>query len=233
MAVGLKGILIDDMGLSRVTTKKVMEMMDVQADRDIDLKLVHGERPTVDLRATQVEWNALEFDEIAMKAKNTTNGRGKHTTRHVSLLPLSGGGYLADTSGFNQPSLMKVTKQSLAQAFLEIRKVLSDGPDKCSFNDCLHLGELGCIVKADWERCPYYFQLLDEIRIREEFQLRTFGTKREGDLRYKMGDMGVQQAEPRLEPKKHRRKSRKSINQSIIDELDELEDDDDDLEVEK
>lgn len=42
--------------------------------------------------------------------------------------------------------------------------------------------------------------------------------------------MGVQQAEPRLEPKKHRRKSRKSINQSILDELDEL--DDDDLEVE-
>jgi hypothetical protein len=51
--------------------------------------------------------------------------------------------------------------------------------------------------------------------------------------RYKMGNMGVQQAEPRLEPKKHRRKSRKSINQSILDELDELEDDDDDLEVEK
>lgn len=39
--------------------------------------------------------------------------------------------------------------------------------------------------------------------------------------------MGVQQAEPRLEPKKHRRKSRKSINQSIVDELDQLYDDDD------
>lgn len=35
-----------------------------------------------------------------------------------------------------------------------------------------------------------------------------------------MGDMGVQQAEPRLEPKKHRRQSRKRINQSILDELD-------------
>ncbi|KAE8023658.1 hypothetical protein FH972_009330 [Carpinus fangiana] len=172
------------------------------------------------------------FDEQRVGEVSTRSGRGKHTTRHVSLLPLSGGGYLADTPGFNQPSLMKVTKQSLAQAFPEIRKVLGDGPDKCSFNDCLHLGEPGCVVKADWERYPYYFQLLDEIRIREEFQLRTFGTKREGDVRYKMGDMGVQQAEPRLEPKKHRRKSRKSINQSILDELDELEDDDDDLEVE-
>ncbi|KAE9604816.1 putative nucleoside-triphosphate phosphatase [Lupinus albus] len=158
---------------------------------------------------------------------STRSGRGKHTTRHVSLLPLSGGGYLADTPGFNQPSLLKVTKQSLAQTFPEIRKVLSTNESsKCSFNNCLHLGEPGCIVKGDWERYSFYFQLLDEIRIREEFQLRTFGTKREGDVRFKMGNMGVQQAEPRLEPKKHRRQSRKRVNQSILDELD---DDDDTL----
>ncbi|RDY11853.1 Small ribosomal subunit biogenesis GTPase RsgA 1, mitochondrial, partial [Mucuna pruriens] len=157
---------------------------------------------------------------------STRSGRGKHTTRHVSLLPLSAGGFLADTPGFNQPSLLKVTKQSLAQTFPEIRKMLTGSEtEKCSFKNCLHLGEPGCIVKGDWERYSIYFQLLDEIRIREEFQLRTFGTKREGDVRLKMGDMGVQQAEPRLEPKKHRRQSRKRINQSILDELD----DDDDL----
>lgn len=57
-------------------------------------------------------------------------------------------------------------------------------PAKCSFNNCLHLGEPGCVVKGDWERYSFYFQLLDEIRIREEFQLRTFGTKRESDVRY-------------------------------------------------
>ncbi|RWW66428.1 hypothetical protein BHE74_00026219 [Ensete ventricosum] len=97
-------------------------------------------------------------------------------------------------------------------------------PLKCAFNDCLHLGEPGCIVKADWERYPYYLQLLDEIRIREEFQLRTIGTKRESDVRYKVRNMGVKQAEPRLELKRHRRISRKRLNQSILDDLDELED---------
>ncbi|CAJ1852062.1 unnamed protein product [Sphenostylis stenocarpa] len=159
--------------------------------------------------------------EVSMRS-----GRGKHTTRHVSLLPLSGGGFLADTPGFNQPSLLKVTKQSLAQTFPEIRKMLcANESEKCSFNNCLHMGEPGCIVKGDWERYSFYFQLLDEIRIREEFQLRTFGTKREGDVRLKMGDMGVQQAEPRLEPKKHRRQSRKRINQSILDDLDDEDDD--------
>jgi len=44
--------------------------------------------------------------------------------------------------------------------------------------------------------------------------------------RNKVGDRGVTQAEPRLEPKKHRRQSRKRLNQSILDELGELDDDD-------
>lgn len=51
------------------------------------------------------------------------SGRGKHTTRHVSLLPLDGEGFLADTPGFNQPNLLKVTKKSLAQTFPEVRPV--------------------------------------------------------------------------------------------------------------
>lgn len=157
---------------------------------------------------------------------SSRSGRGKHVTRHISLLPLSDRGYLADTPGFNQPTLMKVSKQSLAQYFPEIRKMLKENESaKCTFNDCLHIGEPGCIVRGDWERYPYYLQLLDEIKIREEFQLRTMGTKREGDVRFKMGDMGIKQAEPRLEPKKHRRTSRKRINQSMLDELDEFDDD--------
>ena len=32
-------------------------------------------------------------------------GRGKHTTRNISLIRLSNGGFLADTPGFNQPHL--------------------------------------------------------------------------------------------------------------------------------
>lgn len=67
----------------------------------------------------------------------------------------------------------------------QIRKMLEqDGPGKCSFSDCLHIGEPGCLVKGDWERFSYYLQLLDEIKVREEFQLRTFGTKRESGVRY-------------------------------------------------
>lgn len=73
---------------------------------------------------------------------------------------------------------------SLTFLYLQIRRRLSvSAPSKCSFNDCLHLGEPGCVVNTDWERYPYYFQLLDEIKIREVFQLRTWGTKRDSDVR--------------------------------------------------
>lgn len=169
------------------------------------------------------------LEEQRVGEVSARSGKGKHTTRNVSLLPLPEGGYMADTPGFNQPSLMKVTKQSLAKAFPEIQKMLKDSETKkCVFNDCLHIGEAGCVVRGDWERYPFYFQLLDEIRIREEFQLRTWGTKRESDVRLKVGDMGVMQAEPRLQPKKHRRQSRKRINQSVLEELNELDDDEND-----
>lgn len=60
------------------------------------------------------------FEDQRVGEVSRRSGRGKHTTRNVALLPLSGGGYLADTPGFNQPSLLKVTKQSLAQAFPEV-----------------------------------------------------------------------------------------------------------------
>ncbi|CAE5963273.1 unnamed protein product [Arabidopsis arenosa] len=170
------------------------------------------------------------FDDQRVGEVSSRSGRGKHTTRNVSLLPVSEGGYLADTPGFNQPSLLKVTKQSLAHCFPEIRNMIEG--EKCGFRDCLHIGEPGCVVKGDWERYPYYLQLLDEIRIREEFQLRTFGTKKEDDVRYKVGDMGVKHAEPRLMPKKHRRESRKKTKQTMISELDEFEDEDSDLDIE-
>ncbi|KAL8043743.1 hypothetical protein ABFX02_08G005300 [Erythranthe guttata] len=169
------------------------------------------------------------LDEQRVGEVSTRSGRGKHTTRHVSLLPLHEGGYLADTPGFSQPSLTKVTKKSFAQYFPEIRKKLEEnGP--CAFSDCLHHGEQGCVVGGDWERYPFYLQLLDEIKIREESQLRNVGTKRESDVRVKIGESGVKQSEPRLEAKKHRRQSRKKVNQSLLDDLDD-DDDDDDVEM--
>jgi hypothetical protein len=68
-----------------------------------------------------IHQNSKWFGEQRVGTVSKKSGKGKHTTRHVSLLPIAGGGFLADTPGFNQPSLMKVTKKSLAETFPEVR----------------------------------------------------------------------------------------------------------------
>ncbi|KAL9310968.1 putative ribosome biogenesis GTPase RsgA, P-loop containing nucleoside triphosphate hydrolase [Arabidopsis thaliana] len=122
------------------------------------------------------------FEDQSVGEVSHRNGRGKHTTRNVTLLPLCGGGYLADTPGFNKHKLLKVTKQKLPLCFPEIRKMVEGG--KCKYKDCSHLGVQGCAVTGGWERYDYFLQLLDEIKIDEECQLKKYGTKREGGVRY-------------------------------------------------
>ena len=47
-------------------------------------------------------------------------GRGRHTTRNVTLLEVAGG-LLADTPGFNQPSLEGMPAAELPEHFPEIQ----------------------------------------------------------------------------------------------------------------
>jgi RsgA GTPase len=54
-------------------------------------------------------------------------GRGKHTTRTVTLLPLRSGGLIADTPGFNQPALEEVTANVLPGCFPEVVAALQEG----------------------------------------------------------------------------------------------------------
>ena len=52
-------------------------------------------------------------------------GRGKHTTRNITLLPVAGG-LLADTPGFNQPALEGVQPENLMSFFPEIEDIISE-----------------------------------------------------------------------------------------------------------
>lgn len=68
-------------------------------------------------------------------------GRGKHTTRHVELLPV-GSGWIADTPGFGISEL-QMDLPALSHSFKEF---FNRG---CRFSTCLHLEEPGCKVKED------------------------------------------------------------------------------------
>jgi hypothetical protein len=61
--------------------------------------------------------NSKWFGEQRVGTVSTKSSRGKHMTCHVSLLLTAGGGFLADASGFDQPTMLKVTNRSLQKHF--------------------------------------------------------------------------------------------------------------------
>lgn len=140
-------------------------------------------------------------------------GRGRHTTRHVELFELPGGGFLADTPGFNQPDLTQLAPTDLGQYFPEIRQRLAQ--QTCQFRDCLHQGDLGCAVGVDWLRYDIYRTLLKEAQTHQDH--RQHRPDPEAALKVKMGEKGQQQHEPRLLAKRYRRLSRRSQRQLMED----------------
>ena len=89
--------------------------------------------------------NALEPDfGLATGEISEKLGRGRHTTRHVELFPVSGG-LIADTPGFSAFDTDKGEireKEVLQHAFREFRPYL----DQCRFIGCAHVKEKGCAV---------------------------------------------------------------------------------------
>lgn len=86
--------------------------------------------------------NALaDYDrEIGKYAININ--RGRHVTKEVIMLPFNGG-YLVDTPGFSSFEL-PLTKGDLSENFPGFKEYIG----QCKFNDCLHLNEHNCAVKA-------------------------------------------------------------------------------------
>ncbi|GAB4370670.1 MAG: small ribosomal subunit biogenesis GTPase RsgA [Elainellaceae cyanobacterium] len=139
-------------------------------------------------------------------------GRGRHTTRHVELFQLPTGGLLADTPGFNQPDLYS-TPVELATYFPEARQRLAT--DSCQFSNCLHRDEPNCVVRGDWERYEHYLTFLEEAIAYQEAIDRTGDA--ESTVKVKSKGEGQLQSEPKLEPKKYRRPSRRSQKQELQD----------------
>ena len=81
----------------------------------------------------------LETGSVSEKIK-----RGKHTTRHTELFPLSFGGFVFDTPGFGSFEVEKRKAQDLAALFPEI--AAHEGC--CRFPGCSHISEPDCSVKA-------------------------------------------------------------------------------------
>ena len=69
-------------------------------------------------------------------------GRGKHTTRHVELIPILGG-LVADTPGFSALDFKNYQDSDIRNGFIEFAKY----NDSCKYRDCMHRNEEDCGVK--------------------------------------------------------------------------------------
>jgi ribosome biogenesis GTPase len=99
-------------------------------------------------------------------------GRGKHTTRHVELIPLNGG-WVADTPGFGLLEFNDMTETDLSHSFKEFFEIGKN----CRFKGCLHVSEPNCAVKQavldkviKESRYKNYLSFLNEIKERIKFQ---------------------------------------------------------------
>lgn len=138
--------------------------------------------------------------------------RGRHTTRHVELFELTGGGFLADSPGFNQPEL-RCEPEDLPRYFPEIRQRLAS--HSCQFSNCRHRDEPNCAVRGDWERYEIYRQFLTDVEVYAQENSREPAAR--AGLKRKMGDRGQVRYEPVLAPEKYRRESRKASRQALRD----------------
>ena len=137
--------------------------------------------------------DGLELQSV--KAVSSKLGRGRHTTRHVTLLPLKSGGLLADTPGFGYPSLTSITTNTLPDCFPEIVRAKSER-GACKFSDCTHRDEPGCVVDEvmPWEedRYDFYADMFDEVAAIEKVERERGKRVSEQRTKYKSGKGGNQ-----------------------------------------
>ena len=110
----------------------------------------------------------LATGEISQKL-----GRGRHTTREVTLYDAHGG-LVADTPGFASLDMARaaaIPKENLELAFPDIARLFG----QCRFTGCSHLTEVGCAVreavqKGEISRTRYesYAALYEEAKEQEK-----------------------------------------------------------------
>ncbi len=93
--------------------------------------------------------NAMQ-PELGLEVREVSQStlKGRHTTVVRQMFPLTGGGYVADLPGLRMLALWDIAPEEIDGYFRELRDLVAE----CQFNDCTHLNEPGCAVRAAVER---------------------------------------------------------------------------------
>ena len=86
------------------------------------------------------------FPDMQLKTQDVSDwsGKGMHTTTFAEMYDLPFGGKIIDTPGIRELGLVDISKQELSHYFPEMAAMIND----CQFNNCMHINEPGCAVKA-------------------------------------------------------------------------------------
>jgi len=72
------------------------------------------------------------------------SGKGLHTTTFAEMFDLPFGGKIIDTPGIREFAMMDIEPHELSHYFPEMKALIHG----CKFNNCMHVEEPGCAVKA-------------------------------------------------------------------------------------
>ncbi|NLD59465.1 MAG: ribosome small subunit-dependent GTPase A [Clostridiales bacterium] len=107
---------------------------------------------------------SLETGDVSRRIE-----RGRHTTRHVSLIPVPGGGMALDTPGFSLFETELLDPVLLKDSYPEF----APHEGKCFFSPCYHDSEPRCAARRavdegeiDKNRYGRYRALLEEMKLR-------------------------------------------------------------------
>ena len=111
--------------------------------------------------------NALD-DSINIKTQQISeqHNQGMHTTTFAEMHETDFDARIIDTPGIRGFGMIEMTKEELGDYFVEFFELKHE----CKFNNCLHLNEPKCAVKAavengdiEYSRYKSYLQILEEI----------------------------------------------------------------------
>ena len=85
--------------------------------------------------------------ELRTSEVSSSRAEGRHTTTQVVMLGLAAGGFVVDTPGIREFGLSGLRPHELASFYPEISALAP----MCRFNDCAHIEEPGCAVRAGEE----------------------------------------------------------------------------------
>lgn len=89
----------------------------------------------------------LGLEAQAVQAVRQQDHKGRHTTTHRQLIPLTSGGCIIDTPGMRELQLWSAT-EGLQETFADIEELAQ----QCRFRDCQHTTEPGCAVQEAIEQ---------------------------------------------------------------------------------